>query len=127
LGSLERFFGVLIEHYNGNFPLWLAPIQMAIIPIADRHNDYATSLDRKFKAQGMRVWLDLRREKMSYKIREAEMQKIPLILIVGDKEVANGTVSLRIHSLGDKGQVKIDEFLAKIKEMVKTKSLSFNI
>jgi len=75
----------------------------------------------------MRVWLDLRREKMSYKIREAEMQKIPLILIVGDKEVANGTVSLRIHSLGDKGQVKIDEFLAKIKEMVKTKSLSFNI
>jgi len=62
LGSLERFFGVLIEHYNGNFPLWLAPIQMAIIPIADRHNDYATSLDRKFKAQGMRVWLDLRRE-----------------------------------------------------------------
>ena len=127
LGSMERFFGILIEHYNGNFPLWLAPIQTAIIPIADRHNDYAASLDRKFRAQGFRNWLDLRRQKMSYKIREAEMQKIPLILIVGDKEVTEGTVSLRIHSLGDKGQVNVDELLAKIKEMVKTKSLDFNI
>ncbi len=127
LGSLERFFGVLIEHYNGNFPVWLAPIQVIILPIADRHNDYARSLDRKFKDGGIRSSVDLRREKVGYKIRDAETQKIPMILIVGDKEVSQGTTSLRIHTVGDKGQINPDEFLEKIREMVKTKSLNFNL
>lgn len=127
LGSLERFFGILIEHYNGNFPLWLTPVQVALIPIASRHNEYASSLDKKFKVQGIRSLVDLRREKVGYKVREAETHKIPMILIVGDKEVARGTVSLRIHTIGDKGQINVDEFLEKIKKMAKTKSLSFNL
>lgn len=126
LGSLERFFGILIEHYNGNFPVWLAPVQVVIIPIASRHNDYATSVDKKCKERGVRSFADLRREKMGYKVRDAETQKIPLILIVGDKEVSRSTASLRIHTIGDKGEIGIDEFLKKVKEMVKTKSSSFN-
>ncbi len=126
LGSLERFFGILIEHYNGNFPVWLAPVQVVIIPIASRHNGYATSVDKKCKERGVRSFADLRREKMGYKVRDAETQKIPLILIVGDKEVSRNTASLRIHTIGDKGEIGIDEFLKKVKEMVKTKSSSFN-
>jgi len=127
LGSLERFFGVLIEHYNGNFPVWLAPVQAVILPIADRHNDYAESLDKIFKENGLRSQLDLRREKIGYKVRDAETQKIPFILIVGDKEVKNGTASLRVHTVGDKGEVKVNEFLEKVKELDKNKSLTLKI
>lgn len=127
LGSLERFFGILIEHYNGNFPVWLAPVQVVIIPIASRHNDYAASLDKKFKADGFRSYVDLRREKVGYKVRDAETHKIPLILVVGDKEVAQGTASLRIHTVGDRGEIDTGEFLEKVKKMVKTKSLSLNL
>ncbi len=127
LGSLERFFGVLIEHYNGNFPVWLAPVQAVILPIADRHNDYAESLDRIFKENGVRSQLDLRREKVGYKIRDAETQKIPFILIVGDKEVKNGTASLRVHTMGDRGEVKVNEFLEKVRELDKNKSLTLKI
>ena len=127
LGSLERFFGVLIEHYNGNFPIWLAPVQLIIIPVAERHNDYATSLDKKFKENGLRSHADLRREKIGYKIRGAEIHKIPLILIVGDKEVAQRTASLRVHTKGDRGQVIINEFLEKVKELDKNKSLIVNL
>ncbi|MFQ6108866.1 MAG: threonine--tRNA ligase [Candidatus Aminicenantales bacterium] len=126
LGSLERFFGILIEHYKGNFPVWLAPVQVIIVPVADRHNDYAASLDRKFRQAGIRSVVDRRREKVGYKIRDAETQKVPLILVVGDKEVKRGTASLRIHTVGDKGEIEPDEFLEKIREMVKTKSLNFN-
>jgi len=127
LGSLERFFGILIEHYNGNFPLWLAPIQAIIIPIADRHNKYAMSLDNKFRQNNLRSIVDIRREKVGYKIRNAEIQKIPLILIVGDKEVKQETTSLRIHSVGDKGQVNVNEFLEKIKNLIQNRSLTVNI
>jgi threonyl-tRNA synthetase len=127
LGSLERFFGILIEHYNGSFPLWLAPVQIEIIPIADRHNEYAVSLADRFKAQGLRTYIDLRREKMGYKIRDAETHKIPLILIVGDKEVENQTASLRIHTQGDKGEVRVNEFLEKILKMIENKSLRVNV
>lgn len=127
LGSLERFFGVLIEHYNGNFPIWLAPVQLIIIPVAERHNDYATSLDKKFKENGLRSHADLRREKIGYKIRSAEIHKIPIILIVGDKEVAQRTASLRVHTKGDRGQVIINEFLEKVKELDKNKSLIVNL
>ncbi|MDH5466536.1 MAG: threonine--tRNA ligase [Candidatus Aminicenantes bacterium] len=127
LGSLERFFGVLIEHYNGNFPVWLAPFQAVILPIADRHNGYAQSLDKIFKENGLRSQLDLRREKIGHKIRDAETQKIPFILIVGDKEVKNGTASLRVHTVGDKGEVNVNEFLEKVKELDKNKSLTMKI
>jgi len=127
LGSLERFFGILIEHYNGNFPLWLAPVQVIIIPVADRHNAYAEALDDTFKENGLRSSVNLRREKVGYKIRDAEIHKIPLILIVGDKEVSQQNVSLRIHTEGDRGKIGVNEFLEKIKEMIKNRSLSLNL
>jgi threonyl-tRNA synthetase len=127
LGSLERFFGILIEHYNGNFPVWLAPVQVIIMPVAERHNDYATSLDKKFKENGLRSHADLRREKVGYKIRDAEVHKIPLILVVGDKEVTKGTASLRVHTEGDKGEVAVNEFLEKVKELDKNKYLTVNL
>jgi len=126
MGSLERFFGILIEHYAGNFPLWLAPVQTAILPIADRHHDYAADLDRRFKERGLRSIVDDSREKIGYKIREAEKDKVPLILIVGDKEMAEGTVSLRVHTQGDKGQVRIPDFLEKVMEFDKNKSLELS-
>jgi threonyl-tRNA synthetase len=127
LGSLERFFGVLIEHYNGNFPVWLAPVQVVVIPVAERHDDYAISLDKKFKESGLRSHADLRREKIGYKIRDAEVHKIPLILVVGDKEVAKGTASLRVHLKGDRGEVVVNQFLEKVRELDKNKSLTVNL
>jgi len=126
LGSLERFFGILVEHYAGNFPLWLAPVQVAILPIADRHHEYAASLDRTFREQGLRTLIDDSREKIGYKIREAEKNKIPLILVVGDKEMAEGTASLRVHTQGDKGQVRIPCFLEKVLEFIKNRSLELS-
>jgi threonyl-tRNA synthetase len=126
LGSLERFFGILIEHYGGSFPLWLAPVQVELIPIAERHNDYALALEARLAAAGLRPHADLRREKINYKIREAESRKVPLILVVGDKEVAAGTASLRIHGQGDKGPVEIPALLEKIKSLIDHKSLTVN-
>jgi threonyl-tRNA synthetase len=124
LGSLERFFGLLIEHFNGNFPLWLAPLQVAVLPIAERHHEYAGKLDALFKDNKLRSQPDLRREKINYKIREAESQKVPLILVVGDKEVAAGSASLRIHGQGDKGQVNVADFLANVIKLNNDKSLT---
>ena len=126
LGSLERFFGILIEHYNGNFPLWLAPVQILTIPIADRHSAYAESLGARFRENNLRASVDKRREKVGYKIRDAETGKIPLILIVGDTEVENKTAALRVHQEGDKGEVNVNEFLEKVKELIKNRSLSLN-
>ena len=124
MGSLERFFGILVEHHNGNFPLWLAPVQVTVIPIAERHNDYAQKLVAGILARGLRARADLRREKLGYKIREAETHKIPLILVAGDKEVAAGTASLRIHGRGDKGSVALPEFLDKVKALDDCRSLT---
>ena len=126
LGSLERFFGILVEHYKGNFPFWLAPVQAVVLPIADRHEEYAVALDKRLQERGIRSQADTRREKVGYKIRDAESQKIPLILVVGDKEVAAGTASLRVHTQGDKGQVQVAEFLEKIVDLNKNKSLTLN-
>ncbi len=124
LGSLERFFGILIEHYNGNFPLWMAPVQVMIIPIADRHNEYAAKLNDIFKEKGIRSEIDSRREKMGYKIRHAESNKIPLILIVGDKEISSNTASLRVHTIGDIGRIEIDDFLEKVTDFIQNRYLS---
>jgi threonyl-tRNA synthetase len=111
VGSFERFIGILIEHYAGAFPLWLAPVQATVLPIADRHFDYARSVRDRLKAAGLRVDLDDRQEKVNYKIREAQLQKIPYMLVVGDREAAEGTVSVRTRSGGDQGGSAIDAFL----------------
>ncbi len=126
LGSLERFFGILIEHYNGNFPLWLAPVQVIVCPIAERHQEYAEELDLQFKKKGLRSQVDASREKIGHKIRDAELKKIPLILIIGDKEVSQRTASLRVHGKGDRGAIKIPEFLEKVMELNDNKSLELN-
>jgi len=115
LGSLERFFGVMIEHYAGAFPVWLSPIQVLVIPIADRHFDYAKEVRSRLVREGARADVDLRNEKTGFKIREAQLQKIPYMLVVGDREVENGTVAVRHREEGDKGAVPLDEFIAALK------------
>jgi len=123
LGSLERFFGILIEHYNGNFPFWLAPVQAIIIPIADRHNSYADQLKQELKKREIRTEVDKRREKLGYKIRDAEKNKIPVILVVGDKEMERETVSVRVHTEGDKGSYNFKELLEKMLDLKENKDL----
>jgi threonyl-tRNA synthetase len=127
MGSLERFFGILIEHYNGNFPLWLAPVQMMIVPIAERHGEYAEKLAGRCLAAGLRPHVDLRREKLAYKIRDSETHKIPLLLVVGDKEAASGTASLRVHGQGDKGAVEVESLLARIRSLADSRSLTVDL
>jgi threonyl-tRNA synthetase len=113
-GTTERFMGLIIEQYGGAFPLWLAPVQAVIIPIADRHNEYATSLRNRMLDAGFRVELDTRNEKTGYKIREAQLQKVPYMLVVGDREVESGAVSVRSRDRGDEGAVPVDELLARL-------------
>jgi threonyl-tRNA synthetase len=126
LGSLERFFGVLVEHYNGSFPLWLAPVQAVVLPIAERHEAYARSLEAKLQAAGLRSAVDVSREKVGKKIRQAEVEKVPLILVVGDKEAERGSVALRIHGQGDKGEIEFARFLERAVALDKQKALSVN-
>ncbi len=116
LGSIERFIGTLIEHYEGNFPVWLSPVQVVVIPITDRVHDYASKIFNTMKEQGIRVELDDRNEKLQYKIREKELQKIPYLLIVGDREKTQGTVSLRARKQADLGSMKLEDFLKRIKQ-----------
>jgi threonyl-tRNA synthetase len=111
LGSMERFFGVLIEHFGGAFPLWLAPVQMLVLPIADRHHEYARQVEEQLNAAGFRVEVDTRNEKVGYKIREAQTQKIPYMLVVGDKEAEAGAVSVRSREAGDQGAIPVDAFV----------------
>ncbi|NLB17206.1 MAG: threonine--tRNA ligase, partial [Syntrophomonadaceae bacterium] len=110
-GSMERFFGIITEHYAGAFPVWLAPIQARLIPITERHHDYAEYVAKQMKAAGIRVDVDARSEKMGYKIREGQLQKIPFLLVVGDKEAEAHTVSIRRHKEGDVGSQAIQEFI----------------
>jgi threonyl-tRNA synthetase len=112
LGSLERFLGVLIEHYGGAFPLWLAPVQARVLPIADRHQAYAQEVVGGLRAAGLRAEVDVRSEKVGFKIREAEVQKIPVILVVGDKETAAGTVSVRLRGGQDRGVMPLADLVA---------------
>jgi threonyl-tRNA synthetase len=111
-GSFERFVALLIEHYAGAWPLWLAPVQAVVLPIVDRHLDYARQVRDRLASAGLRVEVDERREKIGYKIREAQLQKIPYMLVAGDREVADGTVSVRSRLAGDLGSRAVDAFLA---------------
>jgi len=114
LGSMERFVAGLIEHYNGAFPVWLAPSQVRIIPIADRHIEYAKRVEKAFRDLNLRVETDARPEKVGYKIREAQLEKVPYMIIVGDKEVSEEKISVRSRSEGDLGQMAMEEFTSRI-------------
>ena len=122
LGSLERFFGILIEHYAGAFPLWLAPVQAVVIPVTDKHQSYAVEVASRLKAAGMRVEADMRSERMNAKIRDAQMQKTPYMLVVGGREMENGTVSVRTRNNEDRGAQPLDQFIAHATELINSKS-----
>lgn len=122
-GSVERFIGVLIEHFAGAFPLWLSPVQAVILPIADRHADRAHEIEAELKKYGIRVKVDDRSEKIGYKIREAQLQKTPYMLVVGDKEVENGTVSVRHRGEGDIGSMELSSLCDRLADEVKTKAI----
>jgi threonyl-tRNA synthetase len=123
-GSVERFFGVLIEHYAGAFPLWLAPVQVGLVPISEKHIDYANTVKAKLEAAGLRVELDARNEKMNAKIREFTLQKVPFVLVMGDKEAASEAVSVRTRGKGDEGSVSLAAFLERSKLLTETRSAS---
>jgi threonyl-tRNA synthetase len=121
-GSIERFFGILIEHYAGAFPVWLAPVQAIVLPITDRHLEYAQKVKDRLVAEGLRATLDDRSEKVNLKIRDAQLQKIPYMLVVGDREAENGTVSVRNRKHADQGAQSVDEFLTGIRKLIETKA-----
>ncbi|MGI9073916.1 MAG: threonine--tRNA ligase [Bryobacteraceae bacterium] len=123
-GSIERFFGILIEHYAGAFPVWLAPVQVTVLPITDRQIPYAKDVQQKLSAAGIRVQLDDRSEKVNFKIREAQLQKIPFMLVVGDREAQAGQVSVRNRKHGDQGVEAVDAFLAGIQQLIDTKAVT---
>ena len=120
-GSIERFIGILIEHFAGAFPLWLSPVQAVVMPVSEKYADYAEKVTAELDAAGLRVKSDLRPEKIGYKIREAQLQKIPYMLIVGEKEVAADTVSVRSRSRGDLGAMAVGQFISDAKEEIRTK------
>ena len=122
-GSIERFFGVLIEHYAGAFPLWLAPVQVGLVPISERHHEYAKKVEAELKAAGLRVEVDDRNEKMNGKIRDFANQKTPYTLVFGDKEQESGAVSVRTRGKGNQGSVPLAEFIAKAKALVESQSM----
>ncbi len=124
LGSMERFFACLTEHYGGAFPVWLAPVQAVVIPIADRHNDYARKLFEDMRSKDLRVQLDDRSERMNLKIREAQLNKVPYMLVVGDKEMESNTVSVRLRSGEDLGSQSYDAFLERLKAVADSRELN---
>ena len=122
-GSFERFIAILIEHYTGAFPLWLAPIQVVVLPIADRHLPYAASVRDQLMGVGLRTELDERQEKIGYKIREAQLQKVPYMLVIGDRESTEGTVSVRTRTGGDQGASPVDAFIASARDEIARKGI----
>ncbi len=122
-GSIERFFGILIEHYAGAFPVWLAPIQAIILPITDRQIPYAKEVQQKLSSAGIRVQLDDRSEKVNFKIREAQLQKIPYMLVVGERETQAGQISIRNRKHGDQGVDSVDGFLSRLKQLIDAKAV----
>lgn len=122
-GSIERFIGILTEHFAGAFPTWLAPVQVKVLAISEKHIAYAESVAKKLHDAGIRVEIDIRNEKIGYKIREAQLEKVPFMLIAGDKEEETGTVSVRARKEGDKGSMPVDEFIAAISREIAEKLL----
>ncbi len=122
-GSFERFIGIITEHFAGAFPVWLSPVQVKVLPISDNQKEYAKSVVEKLENDGLRVELDDRQEKIGYKIREAQLQKVPYMLILGDKEKEANAVGVRARKEGDIGQMKYEEFLNKIQEEIKSKKI----
>lgn len=125
IGCYERTLAMLIEKYAGKFPTWLAPVQVKVLPISDRFNDYAASVEQALKRIGARVELDNRSEKIGYKIREAQLEKVPYMLVVGEKEVEGELVSVRSRSEGDLGQLTLDDFKARLLKEVSEKVLNY--
>ena len=123
LGSLERFFGVLVEHYAGAFPAWLSPVQAILIPIADRHIDYASSVAEQLRASGLRAEVDKSSERMRAKIRDAQMQKVPYMLVIGDREMEAGQVNLRLRDESVPGAISVDDFIALVQDAVAERRL----
>jgi threonyl-tRNA synthetase len=123
MGSLERFFGILIEHYAGAFPLWLAPVQVEVLTIAERHTDYAAALSEKLRSEGVRTELNIDNEKIGYKIRNAAVRKVPFLIIIGDKEISEKKVTVRKRSGENIGPFTLDEFIETIKNKISNKSL----
>ena len=123
LGSIERFIGVIAEHFAGKFPLWLSPVQAVVLPISEHHHEYAQGVQDVLEEAGFRVECDLRNEKIGYKIREAQLQRTPYMIVVGDKEAAEGTISVRHRADGDLGSMELPAFIAKLKEEVESKEI----
>ncbi|MDE3166783.1 MAG: threonine--tRNA ligase, partial [Acidobacteriota bacterium] len=123
-GSIERFFGILIEHYAGAFPVWLAPVQAIVLPITDRHTGYAKSVQQALDAAGVRANVDERSEKVNLKIREAQLQKIPYMLVVGDREQENRQVAVRNRKHGDQGAKPLDDFIREIRALIDSKAVT---
>jgi threonyl-tRNA synthetase len=121
-GSVERFFGILLEHYAGAFPVWLAPVQAVVLPITDRQIPYAQQVAQRLHEAGVRVDVDDRKEKVNFKIREAQLQKVPYMLVVGDREAESGSVSVRNRKHGDQGVKALDAFIQEIRELIIAKA-----
>ena len=122
-GSMERFCGVLIEHFGGDFPVWLAPEQARLVPISDKVADYSHALLAKLKAAGIRATLDEHSDKLGAKIRRAELDKVPYTLVIGQKEAEANSVSVRSRAKGDEGVMTADDYLAKVKQEITTRTL----
>jgi threonyl-tRNA synthetase len=122
-GSMERFIGILIEHFGGAFPVWLSPVQAVLIPVADQHNEYACQVADRLKAAGLRVEVDTGKGRMGGKIRKARELHTPYMLIVGDKDIEAGTVSVRLRTDEDLGPMPVDQFLGQIQHVIEDKSL----
>jgi threonyl-tRNA synthetase len=122
LGSVERFFGVLIEHYAGAFPVWLSPVQAVVLPISEKHTDYAGRVAGELRAAGIRVELDDRNEKLNARIRDAQLQRIPFMLVVGDREAQGGGVAVRRRDTGDAGFRPLAEFKSYLRELIDTRA-----
>ena len=121
-GSIERFIGILIEHYAGKFPVWLAPVQVKVIPVSEKSMEYASGVYEKLKAAGIRVELDHKDEKVGYKIRQAQLEKVPYMLVLGEKEAAEGAITVRSRDKGDLGRAQLDDFIQEIKKLTETRA-----
>jgi threonyl-tRNA synthetase len=124
-GSFERFIAILIEHFAGAFPVWLAPVQATVLPLSEKFIDYAREVAEKIRAADIRVTLDDSNEKLGAKIRGAQLEKIPFMLVLGEKEASSGTVSVRKRTGGDQGSLSLDTFITQARELISTRALTF--